>query len=308
MDDTENFEGEELDIEPYDGEPDFPASQGNEVGDQDAAPDTHPEPEADMPTEALGFLSRVDYGIHTWRETLEWYRENETASEIGFNPDGMCLMVCRTARRIGPRYSSAKISQDATPKEHRIHKVRDLRRGMVGYFDDPHDSNKFGHIATMVGRVKGFDKDKLSDTLWRTNSVKSGELVVVRGDYFERYWGDEFKFGATWLNGAELDVPNHGTKVERFHETGPRYNLSILAKAAKHRPRPQRALDQIRTLVNQLPDSPKMHRVREFKQQVRSENILDLRILDEAVAAGRTGRVKRIRAEILHVIESLPEE
>lgn len=146
--------------------------------------------------------------MRDFKETLEWYRNHQTTRQIGFNPNGMCLKVCRVARGIDAKYPTAKANQDATPQRHRVHRVRDLRRGMVLSYDDPHDSNKAGHIVTMIGRVKGFNPDSLRDVLVETNSVKSGELVVVRGDYFPRFWRDPFVFGATWLNGVELDVPN----------------------------------------------------------------------------------------------------
>lgn len=313
MNDTNNFEGEELDIEPYEGEPDFDGPVADEDGDQDDGAGDLQQHQVDafergMPADIVGFMAKTSSAPNTWRETLEWYKQNETTNEIGFDPDNMCLKICRTARNIPARFLSAKEAQDATPQEHRIHKVSDLRRTMALYFDDPKDSNRFGHIATLLGRVRGFDKDKLSDLLVATNSVKENELVIVRGDYFQRYWGDEFKFGATWLNGYELDLPNHGTKVERFHDTRPEYDLSILARAAKERPHARKVLDNIRTQVNLLTDSPKLPRVREFKNRVRQDNVLDLRLLNEAVDAGREGRVKRVRDELRRLIETLPDE
>src|SRR5215216_5913970 len=97
--------------------------------------------------------------MHDLHETMQWYREHDETAELGFNPDGRCLQICRTARDLPAVYPSAKEAQDATPKEFRVTKIADLRKGMVLYFDDPHDSNQFGHVATMVGRVKGFDEN-----------------------------------------------------------------------------------------------------------------------------------------------------
>jgi len=132
---------------------------------------------------------------------ISWYKGHETKSQLGFDPDGMCLRICRTARGIDPLYPTAVSAQEATPAKYRVTKVRDIRRGMVAYYDDPNDSNPYGHIVTVVGRVKGEDRDSLRSLLVRTNSVKSDQIVVVRGDYFPRYWGDRFQFAATWLNG-----------------------------------------------------------------------------------------------------------
>lgn len=142
----------------------------------------------------------------TVQEMVAWYRTHQTTAQIGWNPNGMCHKICRTAREVPPLYASAFANQIATPREYRITKVRDLRKGHVVSFDDPADSNKFGHIATLMGRVADYDPDSLHDTLFRTNSVVSGRIVVVRGDYFERYWGDPFVFGAAWINGVELPM------------------------------------------------------------------------------------------------------
>lgn len=165
--------------------------------------------------------------------TLEWYRTHQTARQIGFNPDGMCQKVCRTARAIGSRYASAKQGQDATPKKYRVYKIRDLRAGMVLYFDDPNDSNKFGHIVTMIGRVRGSDWDSLDSVLVETNSVKAGELVVVKGSYFKTHWGDDFQFGATWLNGFALDTFTKKTRVQRFRSSYPNYDVALLDAAIR---------------------------------------------------------------------------
>jgi hypothetical protein len=283
-------------VEIYEDEPDFDAPQADEDGLQE--------------DEGLGGNDpRVPDAPRSWQETLVWYRTHQNKAQIGFDPDNMCLKVCRTARGIPPRYLSAKEAQDATPKEFRIYDVEDLRRSVIGFFDDPNDSNRFGHIATMIGRVKGFNPKSLHDTLWETNSVKANELVVVRGDYFERYWGDKFKFGATWLNGYELDVPGHTSRVERFNNGGPVYNLNLLAKAAKAgRPKPGEILRRIEDQVRRLPDNRNVNNVREFKDEWRETRKIDMSLLDEAVKNGRVGLVKRVRDEIRRLIAALPEE
>lgn len=136
---------------------------------------------------------------------LEWYRLEQTSPP--FDPDGMCLKVCRTARNIAARFPSALSAQEATPLTRRVGKVADIRRGMVAYFDDPHDSNPFGHIVTVAGRAAGVDPSTLRSLIVWTNSVKANQLVAVRGDYFGTHWGDEFQFAATWLNGVNLLLP-----------------------------------------------------------------------------------------------------
>jgi hypothetical protein len=251
-------------------------------------------------------MSKVVRAPNTWQETLAWYKTHRTKDLIGFDPDNMCLKVCRSARNIPAKFLTARDAMLATPSDHRVTRVRDLRRGMVVYYADPHDSNTADHVVTVIGRVKGFDPDMLHDVLVVTNTVVADELEVVRGDYFEDNWGDAFKFGATWLNGFELDVPTRATKIERFHDTAPEYNLRLLERA--DRPKARRILDQIETQVRRLPNSPKLVRVQEFKLQVKDDRILDLRILDEAVNAGRVGLVRQVRDEVRRLIAALPEE
>lgn len=147
-------------------------------------------------------------GQRDTQDTVQWYRDHETAEQIGFDPNGMCLKLCRTARLIGPAFLSAAAAAAATPSTHRVYGVEDITRGMVVYYDDPNDSNPYGHIVTVVGRRKDIDRSRLDSLLVRSNSVKSHEVVVVRGDYFGQHWGDAFQFAATWLNGVVLDLPD----------------------------------------------------------------------------------------------------
>lgn len=316
---TENnaFEDEFLDdVDVFDGEPDFDGSQGlidgdNVIQDDDAGDLEDRQVSAldrGMPREIVGLMGKTVAGPNTWREALEWYRDNQTASQIGFDPDGMCLKVVRTARNIGARYLSAKQAQDATPKEHRIHRLEDIRRGMIGFSDDPRDSNRFGHVYTFIGRKRGFDLDDADGILTETNSVKANELVIVPLSYYQRYWGDEFQFAATWLNGVELDVPSNKSRIDRFNDGGPVYNLNILAKAAPHRPKAKEILRRIEDQIRRLPDNRNVNNVREFKDEWREDRKIDMRLLDEAVQNGRVGLVKKVRDEIRRLIAALPEE
>ncbi len=253
--------------------------------------------------------------MRDYKGDLEWYRTHQTTQEIGFNPDNMCLKICRTSRDIEPMFLTAKLAQDATPLQHRHHKVRDLRKGMKLYFDDPFDSNTAGHVVTMIGRVRGFDPDSLHDVLVETNSVKSGELVVVRGDYFAEHWGDEFQFGATWLNGHVLDVfekkvkppkPALGpNKLENFRLSRPEWDVNILDRVAEKNPEVARKVERIEKAVEALPDDEKDTRVRQFVEQFNDDRTLDMRLLNAAVNDGRKGKVLEVRTELRSLIKSL---
>lgn len=247
--------------------------------------------------------------MHNFQETLEWYQTHQTARQIGFNPDGMCLKICRTARAIGSKYAAAVDAQRATPLNNRVTRVRDLRRGMVLYYDDPNDSNRFGHIVTMIGRVRGGNLDALSDILVETNSVKKGELVVVRGDYFPRYWGDKFQFGATWLNGVVLDVPSSQTKVQQFRRSGPDWNVRFLDEGVKAGRRELKSyVSKIEAAVEALPNDARNTRVMAFKKHFARHRVLKMSLLNDAVKGGREGAVMRSRDSIRKTIKSLPDK
>lgn len=245
--------------------------------------------------------------MRDYKETIEWYKNHRTARLIGFDPDGMCQKVCRTARLIGSRDASAKDAMDSTPLKHRITRVRDLRRGMVLFYDDPNDSNRFAHVVTMIGRVPGFDPDSLHDVLVETNSVKSGELVVVRGDYFIEHWGDPFQFGATILNGVVLDIPNFQTKVQQFRRSGPDWRVRLLDEGVKAGRRELAGyVRRIEEAIDDLPNDTRNTRVMAFKKHFARHRVLKMSLLNDAVKHGRSGAVMRSRDRIQKTIKSLP--
>lgn len=259
--------------------------------------------------------------VNTWQEDLQWYRTHQTTSQIGFNPDGMCLKVCRTSRGVGPKYLTAKQCQDAVPAEHRFTRVRDLRKGMKLFFDRVGDSNTAGHIVTMIGRVKGFDWDDLNDVLVETNSVKSGELVVVRATYFIEHWGDPFVFGSDWINGVEIDYagkerqerrenrPEKDTapRVENFRQSGNEWNVNILDRAVSLGGRRdiKPKIAEIEAAVKALPDDEDDSRVKQFKDRFKEDRVLEMKLLNDAVAEGRVGEVKAGRDRLRTAIKSV---
>lgn len=194
-----------------------------------------------------------------FRDVMEWYRNHQTASQLGFDPDGMCLKICRTAAGKAAVYPSALEAQRNTPEAHRVRKVRDLRKGMVLYYDHPSDSNPYGHIVTMIGRVKGADPDSLRDVLVETNDVKANEVVVVRGDYFPQHWGDPFVFGATWLNGSEIDYSGRTkSKPPPLDSRGPRVdeaieNLKKAERLTEDETERDKKLDRTLKVLNRIP-------------------------------------------------------
>lgn len=135
--------------------------------------------------EAAAFLKRQhDIGSTSWR--------------------GMCLSLQRQARGLPAIYPSALSAALATPESERVHKVADLRRGMVAYSDDPNDGNPFGHIYYIIGWKDGVRRGDPDDCLTWTNDRRPGMVDVVPLSYYRANWGDGFQFGATWLNGYDF--------------------------------------------------------------------------------------------------------
>ncbi len=113
----------------------------------------------------------------------------------------LCLKLCRSARNIPAVFPSASAAMQGTPMSERVYDVSKLVEGMVVYFDDPNDSNKFGHIATLrVAKGAG-------SLAWSNDVRDSGGVDTVDMDWFRRNWGDKFQFAAISLNGFDLILP-----------------------------------------------------------------------------------------------------
>jgi hypothetical protein len=164
--------------------------------------------------------------VRDTQATLAYARSHDSTATLGFNPDGMCQKVTRIYREIGPGAPSALASALMTPEEFRVYDVSKIRQGMIGYSDDPLDSNPFGHVYTWMGRRPGFDLDDPASLVARSNSVKSGLVVPVAGDFFLDTWGDEFQFAAVWMNGVafpdfvkvDKPKPRPTTRLDRLHQ------------------------------------------------------------------------------------------
>lgn len=147
-------------------------------------------PDAPRPTnQTADFLKAAHRGPLTWR--------------------AMCLSLQRQARGLPAIYPSALSAAVATPESERVYEVAALRRGMVAYSDDPNDSNPYGHIYF----IAGWDGPKTNPAncwTWTNDMARSGGVDLVRLSTYRANWGDNFQFGATWLNGynfAEFDKP-----------------------------------------------------------------------------------------------------
>lgn len=134
-------------------------------------------------------------------ETMAFLRGQAKSGSTSWG--NLCLKLQRMARGLPAVYPSALAAQEATPKDKRIRELSKIKRGMVCYFDDPNDSNPYGHITA----VAGVDKQTGELLHWTNDAKGYGTVALVRHSFFQTYWGDSFQFASTWLNGYDLDLP-----------------------------------------------------------------------------------------------------
>jgi hypothetical protein len=84
---------------------------------------------------------------------------------------------------------------------------------MVGYCDDPNDGNPYGHIFFIIGRD---NQDRM--LTWSNDVSRAGHVDAVPIEFYSRYWGDRFQFGAAWLNGYDFTEFNKPPKETRGGE------------------------------------------------------------------------------------------
>lgn len=133
----------------------------------------------------------------------------------------LCLKLQREARGLPAVYPSALAAALSTPKSERVTNVDDLRRGMIGYCDDPNDTNPFAHIFYVAGRTPAG-----RILTWTNDALRTGGVDVVPLDFYEKSWGDRFMFGATWLNGYDFSDFN-APPVETRGTLGDNYRHAI---------------------------------------------------------------------------------
>lgn len=139
-------------------------------------------------------------------DTNLWLRQQHTSGSTQWYRQ--CLRLTHDARNIGALYPTAISAQHATPLKYRVHKLENVKRGMVAFFDDPNDDNPYGHVVTVQGRhVDG------SLFCWSNDVSGAGKVSLVPLQFFPNNWGDSFQFAATWLNGVELDMPKAPAKA-----------------------------------------------------------------------------------------------
>lgn len=177
---------------------------------------------------------------HTRQEQFQFLRD---AHDGPLTWKGYCQRLAREAAGTPAVYPSALTSAHATPEAERVYHVRDLRRGMVAYFDDPHDSNPYAHVVTVAGWRDHTPTDDLADLLvWSNDAARTGGVDLIRASFFPGTspgWGDPFLFGATSING--YDLPGYGAGAPRPVTLGETYDRAInsVRRAIRHHRRKQ---------------------------------------------------------------------
>jgi hypothetical protein len=182
--------------------------------------------EATQETMPQGFASLVSAPKLAGNSTKEATAWLNLQRSTGANWYRMCLALQRTAREIPPLAASAYAASLLTPSKEKVHKVANLRRGMIGFSKG---SDPAGHVFEILGRRPGFDESDPNGVLTLSNDVvsgKTGHVGIVTLSFYTVHWGHKFQFGATWLNG--YDFADFNAKPKPVHPTlGVNYEHSI---------------------------------------------------------------------------------
>lgn len=164
----------------------------------------------------------------TTEETMAFLKGQATSGSTAWQ--AKCLQLQRTARGLPAVYPSALAAAEATPKDRRVTAQSAVVRGMVAFWDDPNDSNPYGHITAVAGR-----DPKTGELLhWTNDAAGPGRVSLVRHSFFPQYWGDSFLFASDWLNGYDLDLPEKKKPQPPLSHGAQRIEaaIAILQKAA----------------------------------------------------------------------------
>lgn len=175
------------------------------------------------------------------KDAMAFLRRQHTSNSSAWN--ALCLSLQRQARGLPGVYPSALAAQQATPRSERVERVDNLRRGMVAYFDDPGDSNPYGHIVGVAGFRPKAPKTLDNLLVWSNDAKSAGQVDLVAASFFPSHWGDSFRFGATWLNG--YDFAEFDKAPPKPAELGDRYDraIELLVNAVEyHRKQGHKAL------------------------------------------------------------------
>lgn len=166
-------------------------------------------------------------------DAMAWLKRQHDIGSLQWR--AMCLSLQRQARGLPAVFPSALAAAEGTPMRDRVYDIDKVQVGMVGYCDDPNDSNRFGHIFSFRGKNKAGKW-----VVWTNDALRLGGVSTVEYDWFQTHWGDKFQFAAVSLNGfdlpgvsrpADAKPSNHPEVQEVTRAVAVRYAINSIDKA-----------------------------------------------------------------------------
>jgi len=166
--------------------------------------------------------------------------------------------------------------------------------------------NRHGHRAISLGQGHIRSTDMGPDGTYRPGVVSTVTLSQI-----ERAMGVEYLGWSTTIDGIPIPLPPapKPTRVSKFLEGGPRYELRLLITAVNNGRTGvvKDVVNEIQHQVRRLPQHERGTRVTKFLDAYESTRSLRMGLLNRAIANGRTGVVKDVRARIMQEIRRLPK-
>lgn len=164
----------------------------------------------------------------------------------------------------------------------------------VSYLGGSHGD---GHRAESLGNGK----------IRSTDANGMGNTATVDLDWPEKVWGLKYVGWSESCDGVLIPEPAP-TRVQKFLEGGPQWDVNILDRAIKNgrKGTVQRVVEGFDHQVNRLPgDEPHDTRVDQFVKIYKARRVLHMGLLNAAVDNGRVGLVKQVRDQIRNLISQL---
>jgi len=183
---------------------------------------------------------------------------------------------------------------------HAKHEDRNAPRGTpVAWAGGAHG---FGHRAISLG----------NGMIRSTDAGGSGKVATVSLNWVEQHWGLRYLGWSETMTGLAIPLPPKPkpTRIEKFLDSDGAYDLKLLDEAvAQGRTGTVRLVrNEIVRQVRRLPGDEHDTRVDRFVDTFHEDRVLRLKLLSDAVHAGRTGLVKSVFDNIHEQINHLPKK
>lgn len=187
----------------------------------------------------------------------------------------MCEGLWRSGHGFPATFGSAIAHQLATPKSERLD-IREAPIGSAVFYDDPRDSNPFGHITGLWARKSPTDIDVATNDV-RNGSYEYGSVSVVPHTWFKANWGDDLQFATLWCGPYKVEVVG-GKVVPPKPPTGRQDTAALVHRAINNA---EQVVDLVKKAIKDNDGKIRhQHEVR-LHQELRDQqqNLRDLRHL-----------------------------